>query len=200
MDWKQWKLTHPLTETHTLDGNTEAVTRLRDGKAATVHSISSELLKGGGAALFNTSMDWASGKGVVQGHNGKSIGNTKVTDLVIADEAVTLPAALEAMPLGPNISWATIKVQNFGGQVDGTVPSCHTCGEDSEPPSVILQTYIESDLTTPAGMRKRALKVWTESIPSHIRHTEEALQPGRPLMEALVGSFQTEASFRTWPC
>ena len=38
-------------------------------------------------SLFNTCMDWVLGRVVEKSHCGASVGNTKITDLVFADDA-----------------------------------------------------------------------------------------------------------------
>ena len=55
-------------------------------------------------SFFNTCMDWVLGRVVDQSHCGASVGNTKITDLVFADDAViftewqeVLVMALEAL-------------------------------------------------------------------------------------------------------
>ena len=95
-------------------------------------------------SLFNTCMDWVLGKVADQSHCGASVGNTMVTDLVFADDAVILAESLEvlvmalevlheeAKPLGLKVSWPKTKVQVFGGLLDDTVQSVHACGEDVE--------------------------------------------------------------------
>ena len=93
-------------------------------------------------SLFNTCMDWVLGRVVEQSYCGASIGNTKITDLVFADDAddeslEVLVVALEALheevkPLGLKVSWAKTKIQVFGGVLDETVKSVHACGEDIE--------------------------------------------------------------------
>ena len=45
-------------------------------------------------SLFNTCMDWVLGKVADQSRCGASVGNTKVTDLVFADDAVLLVGSL----------------------------------------------------------------------------------------------------------
>ena len=100
-------------------------------------------------SLFNTCMDWVLGKVADQSHCGASVGNSKVTDLVFADDAVILAESLEvlvmalevlheeAKPLGLEVSWTKTKVQAFGGLLDDTVQSVHACGEDIE----ILESF-----------------------------------------------------------
>ncbi|KAG0726080.1 Retrovirus-related Pol polyprotein from type-1 retrotransposable element R2 [Chionoecetes opilio] len=104
-------------------------------------------------SLFNTCMDWVLGKVVDQSDCGASLGNTKITDLVFADDAVIFAESLEvlvmafealheqAKPLGLEVSWLKTKVQVFGGLLDETGQSVHACGEDIE----ILEsfTYVE---------------------------------------------------------
>ena len=93
-------------------------------------------------SLFNTCMDWVLDRVVDQSHCGASVGNTKITDLVFADDAVILAESLEvlvlalealhedAKPLGLQVSWPKTKVQVFGGLLDETVQSVRACGED----------------------------------------------------------------------
>ena len=70
-------------------------------------------------SLFNTCMDWVLGRVVEQSHCGVSVGNTKITDLVFADDAAIFAVSLEVLvmalealheevkkPLGLKISWA----------------------------------------------------------------------------------------------
>ena len=95
-------------------------------------------------SLFNTCMDWVLGRVVEQIHYGASVGNTKITDLVFADDAAifvesleVLVMALEALheevkPLTLKVSWAKTKVQLLGGLLEGTVYYVHACGEDIE--------------------------------------------------------------------
>ncbi|KAG0721439.1 Adenosine deaminase [Chionoecetes opilio] len=68
-------------------------------------------------SLFNTCMDWVLSKVVDQSDCGASLGNTKITDLVFADDAVIFAESLqvlvmalealhvEAKPLGLEVSW-----------------------------------------------------------------------------------------------
>ena len=77
------------------------------------------------SSLFNTCMDWVLGRVVNQSHSGASVDNTKITDLVFADDAVIFADLLkvlvmvlealheEAKPLGLQISWPKTKVQVF---------------------------------------------------------------------------------------
>ncbi len=95
-------------------------------------------------SLFNTCMDWVLGKVADQSHCRASVGNTKVSDLVFADDTVILAESLEDLlialevlhekvkPLGLEVSWTKTKVQAFGGLLDDTVQPVHACGEDIE--------------------------------------------------------------------
>ena len=50
-------------------------------------------------SLFNTCMDWVLGRVVEQNHCGASVGNTKITDLVFADNgAISAESLEEACP------------------------------------------------------------------------------------------------------
>ena len=119
-------------------------------------------------SLFNTCMDWVLGRVVDQSHCGASVGNTRVTDLVFADDAVILSESLEvlvmalealheeAKPLGLEVSWAKTKVQVFGGLLDETVRSVHACGEDID----ILDsfTYLGSVVHNNGGSRHEVMR------------------------------------------
>ena len=119
-------------------------------------------------SLFNTCMDWVLGRVVDQSHCGASVGNTTVTDLVFADDAVILAESLEVLvlaletlheetkPLGLQVSWTKTKVQVFGGLLDETVQSVHACGEDIE----ILEsfTYLGSVVHNSGGSRHEVLR------------------------------------------
>ena len=86
-------------------------------------------------SLFNTCMDWVLGRVVEQSHCGASVGNTKITDLVFADDAAMQSLevlVMEVKPLGLKVSWAKTKVQVFGDVLDETVQSVNVCGEDVE--------------------------------------------------------------------
>ncbi|KAG0714867.1 Retrovirus-related Pol polyprotein from type-1 retrotransposable element R2 [Chionoecetes opilio] len=75
-------------------------------------------------SLFNACMDWVLDKVVDQSDCGASVGNTKITDLVFADDAVIFAESLEvlvmalealheeAKPLGLEFSWLKTKVQS----------------------------------------------------------------------------------------
>ncbi|KAG0724267.1 putative uncharacterized transposon-derived protein F52C9.6 [Chionoecetes opilio] len=93
-----------------------------------------------------------------------SLGNTKITDLVFADDAVIFAESLEvlvmalealheeAKPLGLEVSWLKTKVQVFGDLLDEAVQSVHACGEDTE----ILEsfTYLGSAVHNDGGSRQ----------------------------------------------
>ncbi|KAG0725809.1 Dolichol-phosphate mannosyltransferase subunit 1 [Chionoecetes opilio] len=107
-------------------------------------------------------MDWVLGKVVDQSDCGASLGNTKIIDLVFADDAVTFTESLEvlvmalealheeAKPLGLEVSWLKTKVQVFGDLLDEAVQSVHACGDvtlrmTGDKYSVLLPTYNEKD-------------------------------------------------------
>ena len=48
-------------------------------------------------SLFNTSTDWVLGRTVEQSHCGVSAGNTEITNLVFADDAVIFGESLEVL-------------------------------------------------------------------------------------------------------
>ena len=93
-------------------------------------------------SLFNTCMDWVLGRVVEQSHCGASVGNTKITDLVFADDTAIFAESLEVLvmalkalyeevkPLRLKVSSAKTKVQVFGGILDETVQSVHACDKD----------------------------------------------------------------------
>ncbi len=95
-------------------------------------------------------MDWLLGKVVDETHIRASVGNTKVTDLVFANDAVLLAESLdglvmalqalyeEAKPLRLKVSWTKTEVQAFGSLLDDTLQSVHACGEDIE----VLESFI----------------------------------------------------------
>ncbi|KAG0711040.1 hypothetical protein GWK47_021529 [Chionoecetes opilio] len=113
-------------------------------------------------------MDWVLDKVVDQSDCGASIGNTKITDLVFADDAVIFAESLEvlvmalealheeAKPLGLEVSWLLTKVQVFGDLLDEAVQSVHVCGEDIE----ILEsfTYLGSAVHNDSGSRQEVLR------------------------------------------
>ena len=77
-----------------------------------------------------------------QNHCGESVGNTKITDLVFADDAVIFAESLEVLVMALEalheeikllvlqVSWPNTNVQVFGGLLDETVQSIHGYGED----------------------------------------------------------------------
>ncbi|KAG0730593.1 Retrovirus-related Pol polyprotein from type-2 retrotransposable element R2DM [Chionoecetes opilio] len=119
-------------------------------------------------SLFNACMDWVLDKVVDQRDCGASIGNTKITDLVFADDAVIFAESLEvlvmalealheeAKPLGLEVSWLKTKVQVFEDLLDEAVQTVHACGEDIE----ILEsfTYIGSAVHNDGGSRQEVLR------------------------------------------
>ena len=48
-------------------------------------------------SLFNTCTDWVLGRVVEQSHCGASVGNSKITDLVFADDAAIFAESLEVL-------------------------------------------------------------------------------------------------------
>ncbi|KAG0728970.1 Exportin-6-B [Chionoecetes opilio] len=105
---------------------------------------------------------------VDQSDCGASVGNTKITDLVFADDAVIFAESLEvlvmalealheeAKPLGLEVSWLKTKVQVFGDLLDEAVQSVHACGKDIE----ILEsfTYLGSAVHNDGGSRQEVLR------------------------------------------
>lgn len=77
-----------------------------------------------------------------QSYCGASVANTRVSDLVFAEDVVFFRESLdvllialevlhkEAKPLELQASWVQTKVQVFGGLLDESVQSVHACGED----------------------------------------------------------------------
>ncbi|KAG0711984.1 hypothetical protein GWK47_019421 [Chionoecetes opilio] len=88
-------------------------------------------------------MDWVLGRVVDQSDCEASLGNTKITDLVFADDAVIFAESLEvlvmalvalheeAKPLGLEVFWLKTKVQVFGGLLNETVQSVHACDDEN---------------------------------------------------------------------
>ncbi|KAG0710480.1 hypothetical protein GWK47_022710 [Chionoecetes opilio] len=113
-------------------------------------------------------MDWVLDKVVDQSDCGASVGNTKITDLVFADDTVIFAESLEvlvmalealheeAKPLRLEVSWLKTKVQVFGDLLDEAVQSVHACGEDIE----ILEsfTYLGSAVHNDGGSRQEVLR------------------------------------------
>ena len=48
-------------------------------------------------SFFNTCMDWVLGRVMDQSHGGASVGNTKITDIDFADDAVIFTESLEVL-------------------------------------------------------------------------------------------------------
>ena len=48
-------------------------------------------------SLFNTCMDWVLGRVVAQSHCGASVSNTKIIDLIFADDAIIFTESLEVL-------------------------------------------------------------------------------------------------------
>ena len=119
-------------------------------------------------SLFNTCMVWVLNRVVSQTQCGASVGNTKITDLVFADDAVIFAETLEvlvmaleslheeAKPLGLKVSWPKTKVQVFGGLLDETVQSVHACGEDIAISEHF--TYLGSVVHNNGGSRHEVLR------------------------------------------
>lgn len=92
--------------------------------------------------LFNTFMDWITGRPSFQSQCGATLGNIKVTGLDFADDVAILYESLESLvaaldafsseakPLGLQVSWTKTKIRDFGGLIGEHVQSIHTCGED----------------------------------------------------------------------
>ena len=82
-------------------------------------------------SIFNTCMNWILGRAVEQSHCGASVGNTEITDLVFADDAIIFAESLEVLvmvlkalheemkPVGLKVFWPKTKVQVFGGVATG---------------------------------------------------------------------------------
>ena len=92
-------------------------------------------------SLFNTCVNWILGRIVDQSHCRASVGNSNITDLVFADDAVIFAKSLEvlvmalkalleeATSLGLQVSSSKIKVQVFGSLLDETIQFIYACGE-----------------------------------------------------------------------
>ncbi|KAG0730163.1 Nucleoporin SEH1-A [Chionoecetes opilio] len=123
-------------------------------------------------------MDWVLGKVVDQSDCGASLGNTKITDLVFAEDAVifadsleVLVMALEALheeakPLGLEVSWLKTKI--FKSLVDPVLPMVVNC----------LRTQPEKML--PFGVKVSSQKVmmgrWERAQTSHHPGTQDSAQ------------------------
>ena len=66
-------------------------------------------------SLFNTCMDWVLDRVVDQSHCGASVGNTKITDLVFADDAVILAESLEVLVLALETLYEDAKTLGTSG-------------------------------------------------------------------------------------
>ncbi|KAG0726744.1 Scm-like with four MBT domains protein 2 [Chionoecetes opilio] len=94
-------------------------------------------------------MDWVLDKVVDQSDCGASVGNTKITDLVFADDAVIFAESLEvlvmalealheeAKPLGLEVSWLKTKVQVMEWVEEGKKMSAAGEEEDITPSSSV---------------------------------------------------------------
>ena len=131
-------------------------------------------------SFFNTCMDWVLSRVVNESHCGASVGNTKITDLVFADDTVIFAESLEvlvmvlealheeAKPLGFQVSWPKSKVQVFGVLLDETVQCIHACDEDID----ILDSfkYLGSVVHNNCGSRQEVLRwigPWCYGLAQH---------------------------------
>ena len=119
-------------------------------------------------SLFNTCMDWVLGGAVGRSRCGADIGNTRITDLDFADDAVIFAESLEvlvlalealheeAKPLGLKVSWIKTKIQVFGNLLDEAARSVRVCGENVE----ILDsfTYLGSEVHSGGGSEHEVLR------------------------------------------
>ena len=97
-----------------------------------------------------------------------AVGNTEITDLVLADDAVILVESLEALVmarealykktkhLGLQVSWVQAKVQMVGGLLDESVQSAHACGEGIEISENF--TYLGSAADNDGGLSQETLR------------------------------------------
>ena len=60
-------------------------------------------------SLFNSCMDWVLGSAANQSHCGASVGNTKITDLVFADDAVIFAESLEVLLIALEVLYEETK-------------------------------------------------------------------------------------------
>ena len=119
-------------------------------------------------SLFNTCMDWVLGGAVDRSRCGADIGNTRITDLDFADDAVIFAESLEvlvlalealhegAKPLGLQVSWIKTKIQVFGNLLDEAVSSVQVCAESVD----ILDsfTYLGSVVHNDGGSSHEVLR------------------------------------------
>ena len=87
-------------------------------------------------------MNWVMGRAVNQSHCEVSASNTKITDLVIADDSIIFAESLEVLVvaiksiyektklLGHQISRTKNKYQVIASVLNETLLSIHECGED----------------------------------------------------------------------
>ncbi|XP_076039380.1 uncharacterized protein LOC143024457 [Oratosquilla oratoria] len=118
--------------------------------------------------FFNTCIDLVLDRVVDQCRCGASLGNTKVTDLVFADDATLLAEMLEilvvgleslhreARPFRPEVSWTKTKVQEFEALLDDTVQSVHAYGMDTEVSEMF--TYLGSIVHNNGGSCQEILR------------------------------------------
>ena len=92
---------------------------------------------------------------------GASFGNVKISDLDVADDAVTSAETLdifvgalhrlneELETLGLQVSWVQTKIQAFNNILDDAILSVLVCGEDVE----VMErfTYLGGDIHVSAG-------------------------------------------------
>ena len=64
-------------------------------------------------------MDWVLGRVVEQSHCGASVGNTKITDLVFADDAAIFAESLEVLVMALEALHEELATQGFLGQDQG---------------------------------------------------------------------------------
>ena len=78
---------------------TESAVKCGGGRGVYNFPVHAEVRQGWvfAPSLFNTCMDWVLGRVVDQSHCGASVGNTKITDLVFADDAVIFAESLEVL-------------------------------------------------------------------------------------------------------
>ena len=118
--------------------------------------------------LFNTTMDLILGRVVDQSNCGALVGNTKITDFVLSDNAVIFAASLEALLMtfealhkeGKNfalqVSLPKTKVHVFGGLLNETLWYSNVSGEYVD----ILEgfTYLASVVYTNGVSRQEVLQ------------------------------------------
>ena len=60
-------------------------------------------------SLFSTCMDWVLARVVEQSHCGASVGNTKITDFVFAEDAAIFAESLEVLVMAPEALHEVVK-------------------------------------------------------------------------------------------